>query len=306
MRYPVENFTAEEEAVLRPHFTNLDRPGVLPGQPAGDGQGRAVRPLLALSGDAAAPLPGGVRRRRPGRASGPSTASRASAPRASTSASSWATATTRSPRSAAPTSPASGSPTSSPRCSSAAASPPTWSSPPATSPTTSRCRRGGGGYRYYRDESWASPTARRWTSCSRSTRAASSRCRRGRRSAGRAASEPEAAWRRSIRAKALDLLRGLLPAATLSHVGIFASGQAYEQLLLRLMASPLPEARDYGEMILEELDQGDPELRRPGRAPRPRRRVDRLPARAPRGRPSARSPAWGSTARRSATRRRSS
>jgi thymidylate synthase ThyX len=65
--------------------------------------------------------------------------------------------------------------------------------------------------------------------------------------------QPEAAWRRSIRAKALDLLRGLLPAATLSHVGIFASGQAYEQLLLRLMASPLPEAREYGGMILEEL-----------------------------------------------------
>jgi thymidylate synthase ThyX len=65
--------------------------------------------------------------------------------------------------------------------------------------------------------------------------------------------EPEGAWRRSIRAKALDLLRGLLPAATLSHVGIFASGQAYEQLLLRLMASPLPEAREYGAMILREL-----------------------------------------------------
>jgi thymidylate synthase ThyX len=65
--------------------------------------------------------------------------------------------------------------------------------------------------------------------------------------------EPEGAWKRSIRAKALDLLRGLLPAATLSHVGIFASGQAYEQLLLRLMASPLPEARHFGELILAEL-----------------------------------------------------
>ena len=69
----------------------------------------------------------------------------------------------------------------------------------------------------------------------------------------RAADEPEAAHARSIRAKALDLLRGLLPAASLSHVGIFASGQAYEQLLLRLFASPLPEARDYASMILEEL-----------------------------------------------------
>jgi thymidylate synthase ThyX len=65
--------------------------------------------------------------------------------------------------------------------------------------------------------------------------------------------EPEAAWRRSIKAKALDLLRGLLPAATLSHVGIFATGQAYEGLLMRLVASPLPEARHFGEMMLEEL-----------------------------------------------------
>ena len=65
--------------------------------------------------------------------------------------------------------------------------------------------------------------------------------------------EPEAAHARSIQAKALDLLRGLLPAASLSHMGIFGSGQAYEALLLRLMASPLPEAREMGAMILTEL-----------------------------------------------------
>jgi thymidylate synthase ThyX len=67
--------------------------------------------------------------------------------------------------------------------------------------------------------------------------------------------EPEGPWRRSIRAKALDLLRGLLPAATLSHVGIYATGQAYEQLIMRLLGSPLPEAREYGGMILTELKQ---------------------------------------------------
>ena len=67
--------------------------------------------------------------------------------------------------------------------------------------------------------------------------------------------QPERAWRGSIRAKALDLLRGLLPASTLSHVGIYASGQAYEGLLLRLAASPLPEARAFGEMMLAELQQ---------------------------------------------------
>ena len=65
--------------------------------------------------------------------------------------------------------------------------------------------------------------------------------------------EPQAVWERSIRAKALDAMRGLLPAASLSHVGIFASGQAYEQLVMRLLASPLPEAREVGEMALEEL-----------------------------------------------------
>jgi len=65
--------------------------------------------------------------------------------------------------------------------------------------------------------------------------------------------EPESVWERSIKAKALDAMRGLLPAASLSHVGIFASGQAYEQLVMRLLASPLPEAREVGGMALEEL-----------------------------------------------------
>ena len=190
--------------------------------------------------------------RRP--AAGPSTTRRASARRSCTSGSSSATATTRSPRSAAPTSPASGSPTSSPRCCSAAASPPTSSSRPATSPTTSRCPDGG--YRFYRDEElgpeFGAAMDELFAIYSRSLTAveawAAERWPRG-------DGEPEGAWQRSIRAKALDLLRGLLPAATLSHVGIYASGQAYEQLILRLMASPLPEAREYGGMILAELQQ---------------------------------------------------
>jgi thymidylate synthase ThyX len=51
-----------------------------------------------------------------------------------------------------------------------------------------------------------------------------------------------AAHRRAVRAKALDLVRGLLPAASLSHMGIYASGQTYEQLVLHLLAHPLAEA----------------------------------------------------------------
>lgn len=65
--------------------------------------------------------------------------------------------------------------------------------------------------------------------------------------------EDPAAHKRAVKAKALDLLRGLLPAASLSHMGMFASGQAYESLLLHLFASPLPEAQAYGSMLLGEL-----------------------------------------------------
>ncbi len=59
--------------------------------------------------------------------------------------------------------------------------------------------------------------------------------------------------RQSIRAKAFDALRGILPAATLSNLGIYGTGQAYEMLLVRMRAHPLPEARAYAAMMLEEL-----------------------------------------------------
>ena len=65
--------------------------------------------------------------------------------------------------------------------------------------------------------------------------------------------EPDAARRRAVNAKAFDLLRGLLPAASLSHMGIYATGQAYEQLILHLIGHPLPEARRYGEGILAAI-----------------------------------------------------
>jgi thymidylate synthase ThyX len=60
-------------------------------------------------------------------------------------------------------------------------------------------------------------------------------------------------WRQAIRAKAFDSVRGILPASALSNLGIYASGQAYEMLLLRMRAHQLPEARDYAQLMLEEL-----------------------------------------------------
>jgi thymidylate synthase ThyX len=69
----------------------------------------------------------------------------------------------------------------------------------------------------------------------------------------RSAGDSEAVYRSTIRAKALDTLRGLLPAATISNVGIYGTGQAYEQLLLRMRAHPLEEVRAYADLMLIEL-----------------------------------------------------
>ncbi|MEZ5372176.1 MAG: FAD-dependent thymidylate synthase [Microthrixaceae bacterium] len=67
------------------------------------------------------------------------------------------------------------------------------------------------------------------------------------------ADDSDFVYRQSIRAKSFDALRGLLPAAAQSNVGIYGSGQAYEALLLRLRAHPLPEARAYADDMLNEL-----------------------------------------------------
>jgi thymidylate synthase ThyX len=66
-------------------------------------------------------------------------------------------------------------------------------------------------------------------------------------------SDSDFVYRQAIRAKAFDALRGILPAASLSNVGIYGTGQGYEQLLLRMRAHPLPEARSYADLMLVEL-----------------------------------------------------
>src|SRR5580658_6415072 len=69
----------------------------------------------------------------------------------------------------------------------------------------------------------------------------------------RQAGDSDFVYRQPTRAKALDALRGLLPAASLSNIGLYGTGQSYEQLLLRMRAHPLPEARRYADMMLTEL-----------------------------------------------------
>jgi len=65
--------------------------------------------------------------------------------------------------------------------------------------------------------------------------------------------ESDFALRQAIKAKAFDTLRGLLPSSATSNLGMYGSGQGYEALLLRMRAHPLPEARDYADLMLAEL-----------------------------------------------------
>lgn len=65
-------------------------------------------------------------------------------------------------------------------------------------------------------------------------------------------SEQDGAWKSAIRAQACDAIRPVLPVATKSTVGIFASGQALEMMIMRLRASDSKEAQETGTKILEE------------------------------------------------------
>src|SRR3954451_2488518 len=66
-------------------------------------------------------------------------------------------------------------------------------------------------------------------------------------------SDSDFVYKQTIKAKACDAVRGVLPAATISNVGVYGTGQGYEALLLRMRAHPLPEARRYADMMLSEL-----------------------------------------------------
>ncbi len=69
----------------------------------------------------------------------------------------------------------------------------------------------------------------------------------------KAPTDSDFVYKQTIKAKACDAVRGILPAATLSNVGIYGSGQAFEALVLRMRSHALPEARDYAELVLDEL-----------------------------------------------------
>ena len=73
-------------------------------------------------------------------------------------------------------------------------------------------------------------------------------------SSGESARAAEAVYKSTTRAKALDVMRGLLPASALTNVGITGNGRAFEYLLAHLGSSPLSEERGVSRMIKAELD----------------------------------------------------
>ncbi len=60
------------------------------------------------------------------------------------------------------------------------------------------------------------------------------------------------AWKGATRAQACDAIRPVLPVSTKSTVGIYASGQALESLIMHLQAETMLEARETGDKLLEE------------------------------------------------------
>ncbi len=63
------------------------------------------------------------------------------------------------------------------------------------------------------------------------------------------------AYQSTIRAKVCDILRGLLPASALTNVGIYGNGRAFEYLLLKMYANGLPEMNGIARGMQEELNK---------------------------------------------------
>ena len=255
--YVAEDFSPEEEDILRRYVTNLDRPVFalvnLPEVVKGalfarySRSSKSLRRLfldefvgdLDISGDAASTRPSG-----------------SAGPRSSTTACSSSTATTRLPSSAASTSRASRRRTCSRRCSSGVAS---LSYLEQSTRYIAYDVRLGGRYRYYRDPAvLASSLGTRYVGdLDRLFDTYGSLVGLDDRVVPEVhpkdPNDSDFVYRQAVRAKAFDSARGVLPSAAISNVGIYASGQAFEMLLLRMRAHPLPEARAYAELMLEEL-----------------------------------------------------
>lgn len=63
------------------------------------------------------------------------------------------------------------------------------------------------------------------------------------------------AYTAALRAKVLDCLRGLLPASTLTNMGVFGNGRFFEGLIQKLHCHSLAEMQDIGKKSHQELSK---------------------------------------------------
>lgn len=70
------------------------------------------------------------------------------------------------------------------------------------------------------------------------------------------------AYASSIKANVCDNLRGLLPSASLTNLGLYGNGRAFEYLLIKMYAHPLTEMRTLSSMMHEELNKVIPSFLR--------------------------------------------
>jgi len=76
----------------------------------------------------------------------------------------------------------------------------------------------------------------------------------------RRSTQSERAYDTACRARAYDLLRYLLPASTLTNLGLTINARALEHLLSKLLSHPLEEARDIGTAVKIEAEKVVPTL----------------------------------------------
>jgi thymidylate synthase ThyX len=72
--------------------------------------------------------------------------------------------------------------------------------------------------------------------------------------------QTERAHEAACRAKACDILRYLLPSATLTNIGMTLNGRLLEHLITKLLSHPLVEAREIGAQVKAEAQQVIPTL----------------------------------------------
>ncbi|MDP6295172.1 MAG: FAD-dependent thymidylate synthase, partial [SAR324 cluster bacterium] len=65
----------------------------------------------------------------------------------------------------------------------------------------------------------------------------------------------QAAYERSVVARAYDIIRGLLPASTLTNMGVFGNGRFFETLITKLRSEPFGELNQIAQFTYEELSK---------------------------------------------------